>query len=177
MIKHLWIVLLFPLLAFTGDWITYESLEGRFSISTPHHFMEKTLKSETAIGTLETYYFVYQPEGQIDAEGNMLYTLSYVDYPENSIHSDSTELLDDFFKTTIETSIKSVKGELRYDTPEKIKGFPGWLWRVDVADKAVIKTKTYLINNRLYTLQVVTIAENSLNKSVDRFMESFRLLQ
>ena len=73
---------------------------------------------------------------------NLVYMVSYVDYPKYSIHSDSTELVEDFFKTTVETAVESVKGELSYSSDITMNEYPGRLWRVDYNDgKALIKTK------------------------------------
>ena len=45
-----------------------------------------------------------------------------------------SELLKEFFDTTVETSVESVKGKLSYSSQIKMNEFPGRLWRVDYND-------------------------------------------
>jgi hypothetical protein len=103
--------------------------------------------------------------------------VSYCDYPKYSIHSDSTELVKDFFKTTVETAVESVKGELSYSSDITMNEFPGRLWRVDYNDgKALIKTKSFLVKNRYYSIQVISLKDKGMNLQIDKFLDSFSLL-
>ncbi|MFT5169115.1 MAG: hypothetical protein ACI8P3_004363 [Saprospiraceae bacterium] len=158
----------------TWEWFTSET--GLFSVLTPGEMIEKVEKSETAVGELSYHTFYYQPEDDKDAD-NFLYMVSYCDYPEGSIHSDSLELLKDFYDATIETSVHSVKGELFYQSDIKSGGYPGKIWRVNYGDNAAaIKTKAFLVKNRYYAVQTITLRDKSLNPSVDKFLDSFKII-
>ena len=39
-----------------------------------------------------------------------------------------------------------------------------------------MKTKAYLVNNRFYSIQVAVDADFSLDKDIDRFIDSFKLI-
>lgn len=158
------------------NWQEYHSYSGKFSILTLGEMTEKVDSIATNIGKLAYHTFFYQPPAA-DAD-NVLYMLSYVDYPEGTIHADSTELLTEFFKETIATAASSVKGVLLYTNDWKYNNYPGKVWRIDYLNgKAIIKTKACVIGNRYYALQTVTRKEKSLNFAADRFLDSFKLIE
>jgi hypothetical protein len=159
-----------------APWQEFVSYEGKFKILTPGELMVKVNPIETAIGHLEYHTFIYQPEDK--QSDNLVYMVSYCDYPDHSVNSDSLNLMEDFFQTTIEGAVESVNGELRYSSEIKLGDYPGRLWRVDYAEGAVvIKTKAFLVGKRYYSLQTIMLKERSLNKSSDRFIDSFHLIE
>lgn len=161
---------------YTNDWFEFVSEKGKFTVLSPGEMANRTNSLETEIGQLDYHTFLYQPKSK-EAD-NLVYMVSYVDYPNHSIHSDSTELLKDFFDATIETAVQSVEGELMYSADAKLKDYPGKIWRVHYNDeKAQIKTKAFLVDNRYYSIQTITLKEKSLNPSSDKFLDSFRLLE
>lgn len=163
------------LLSFTTpEWKSYRNIEGMFKVLTRGAFQEKTLKAQTAIGEITTKTFVYQPQEQ---EENLVYMITYYDFPKGSVHSDSTELLQDFFKTTIKQSAESVNGTVIYTNQLEHQGYRAWQWRVNYSEgKVAIKTRAFLINNRFYSIQTVSLAEATSNNTADFFMNSFKVL-
>jgi hypothetical protein len=158
------------------DWKEFNSYDGKFSVLTLGEMKEKVDSIETAVGTLAYHVFFYKP--QAANADNVLYMLSYVDYPEGTIHSDSTQLLQDFFKETLDAAVSSVKGELLYSNDWKYHNYSGKIWRIDYLNgKAIIKTKACVVGQRYYTLQTVTRKEKSLNFAADRFLDSFKLIE
>ena len=159
-----------------SEWEWFTSETGLFTVLTPGELTEKVENSETAVGELSYHTFYYQPEEDEKAD-NFLYMISYCDYPEGSIHSDSLNLVKDFFDATIESSVRSVKGELFYQSDITSGEFPGKLWRVNYGDNAAaIKTKAFLVNNRYYSIQTITYRDKSLNPSIDKFLNSFKII-
>ena len=166
----------FVLIFQTTHWKWFTSETGLFTVMTPGELTEKVEKSETALGELAYYTFYYQPAETEDAD-NFLYMVSYCDYPEGSIHSDSVELVKDFFDATIETSVHSINGELFYESDINSGDYPGKIWRVNYGDgEAAIKTKAFLVENRYYAVQTITLRDKSLNPSIDKFLDSFKFI-
>lgn len=160
----------------TAPWEWYTSEKGLFTVLSPGEFIENVEESETAVGTLAYHTYAYQPEVEAD-EDNFLYMISYCDYPEGTIHSDSTELLKEFFDATVDASVRSVRGELFYASDISMGAYPGKIWRVNYGNnKAAIKTKAYVAGNRYYAIQTVTFREKSLNASIDKFLDSFKII-
>lgn len=169
-------LLFLPFLFISQDpWQAFSSPVGRFEIQVPGAFTEKSDTVATEVGKLVyKTYFIQLEEG---ADDNLFYMVSYCDYPESIVISDSTEMVQEFFESTIETAAASVKGEVSYSADVKLDKFPGKQWRIAyLGGKAVIKTKAYLVKNRYYALQTIAWKEKSLNASSNRFFDSFKLL-
>ncbi len=165
------------LLGFQSDkWKLFQSIEGGFKVEIPTGNMSQHERViHTDIGEITYHTYFYQEETK-DFE-NALYVVSYCDYPEYTIHSDSTSLLTDLFNNTITSAKKSVIGELRYEEDINYKDFPGKLFRIDYREgTATLKSKVFIVNNRFYNIQIATTRGKSLNAAADRFLDSFRLL-
>lgn len=173
--KYLFFALL-PLLAFqTINWEWYTSEPGRFTVLTPGTFTLKSDTIDTEIGQMVYHTYFHQPE-KVEEADNFLYMVSYVDYPEGSVHSDSTDLVAELLETSVLSSIESVKGSLYYESDISLNDFPGKIWRVNYGDdQAVIKTKAYIVYNRFYSVQTITYRDKSLNTAADKFLDSFKL--
>ncbi len=158
-------------------WRTYKSDEGRFEVLSPDLMSSKTDSVETPVGTLAYHTYFYQPRPDDATAENMMYMVSYCDYPEGSLHQDSTELLAAFFDATMESAAISVDGKLMYNSPRDYLDYPGHFWRIDYLDsQAVIKTWGLVVGRRYYAIQTVTVKSRSLNRSSDNFLDSFRIL-
>ena len=181
MLKYLPLLFLYllPLISYAqeSDWKVFHSYEGKFKIEVPGGLMlEKERVIYTDIGEITYVTHYYQPaEKEVD---NALYLVSYCDYPLYSIHSDSTALLEDFFNNTITSAKESVFGELRYSESINYVDYPGKLFRIDyLQGTATLKSKTFLVNNRFYNVQIATTRGKSLNNAADKFLDSFHLIE
>ena len=156
-------------------WEEFKSYEGRFRVLVPGTLTQKTDSIATPIGHLAYHVFYYQPA---DSADNLIYMLSYCDYPPFTLDADSTELLNEFFEATIESAVESVNGELAYASERPYLEYPGRIWRIDYLNgQAIIKTRALVVGNRYYALQTATVKPRSLNLSSDRFLDSFHLLE
>lgn len=168
------VLLILAILFRQARWVETISHDGNFRVAAPYLMKHRELTKETPVGLL-TYHTLFC-EDKPDAE-NQLYLVSWVDYPEGSIHSDSATLVEEFLNATVETAVLNVDGELMYQAPEKIQGFPGRYWRIDYnKGNAVVKTKAFIAGRRFYTLQVASLKTKNLNRAVDVFFDSFKLL-
>lgn len=159
----------------TNPWKEYKSLEGKFSVLTPGEFDKAVDSVQTPLGKLAYHILVYN-NTQKNAE-NLFYMITFCDYPTGTIHSDSTDLLKDFFAASIDQAASSVKGELAYQGDILQQGFPGKIWRINyLRDQAVIKTKAFMVRNRFYSIQTVTLKDMAINAASDRFFDSFLIL-
>ena len=157
------------------EWLRYESLEGRFRLQMPAEVSTSVDTVRTPLGELAYHVFYYQSP-QEDAD-NLFYMLSYTDYPTGTFHQDSTEFLQEFWKTTAQAAAESVDGTLIYHNKEPYQGYSGHFWRVQyLEDRAVVKTKAFLVGDRYYALQTIALRERALNPATDRFFDSFHLL-
>ncbi len=167
-------IMFFSLPMANEKWLNFKSVEGRFKLEVPGKFKEVINKANTALGELEYHVFVYRDNDK-DAD-NMVYMVSYCDYPDSSIHSDSTELVNEFLLATVDQSVESVKGKLIYSAESNFEGYPGRIWRTDYGNgEGVIRTKAFIKGKRFYSIQTVCTKDKSLNFSSDKFFDSFKL--
>lgn len=155
-------------------WVEIQSNEGRFRIIAPGEMTSKVDSIDTEIGKMAYHTLFY--ESKEEGSDNLIYMLSYCDYPEYTMHSDSAELVKEFFDATLEAAQSSVRGELIYSDDVGLNKYPGRFWRIDYLNgQAVIKTKALLVERRYYSLQTISKKSKSLNRSTDRYLESFRI--
>lgn len=156
-------------------WIPTNSYDGRFQILSPGLMIEKTDSIETPLGKLAYRVHFYQPEDK--KADNLLYMVSWCDYPDGSLPADSTALIEAFFDATMESAAFSVKGTVVYSDAFKMEDYPGRIWRIDYLDgNAIIKTRAFVAGNRYYAIQTVSRKERHLNAFGEHFFDSFRLI-
>ncbi|KGE86703.1 hypothetical protein IX84_19685 [Phaeodactylibacter xiamenensis] len=162
----------------SDTWEEVKSFEGRFRVLAPGTMQLAVDTMETPVGALTYYTYYYQPPAEEKSAENLMYMVSYCDYPEGSLHADSTELLAEFFETTRESGAFSINGDLIYHSERNLGDANGQYWRIDYLDgNAVLKTWALVAGRRFYSVQTATVATRSLNRSTDRFFESFVLIE
>jgi REP element-mobilizing transposase RayT len=167
-------IILFSAWTWAETWREYKSFDGKFRVVVPKGEMtQKSNAVKTAIGELTYHSFFHKSEGtQPDC---VFYLVSYCDYPKGSFPTDSTDLINEFFNSTIEESATSVRGTVIYQNDIHYLTHKGKIWRVQYNnDKAIIKSKCYLVGDRFYMIQAMMTKEKSLNPSADKFLESFQ---
>lgn len=158
-------------------WEKYTYFDAGFELKSPGELIERIDMVETDLGTLEFHRMFYQTADE-SASDNLIYQLSWVQYPEDLFPPDSTDLIEAFFQETIAEATKTVRGYLAYSSAISLQGYPGYIWRINyLEDKAVIKTKAYLRKGKYISLSTVSYQGRNLNSSTDRFLNSFRFLE
>jgi len=157
-----------------ASWEDISHFEGKFAVTTPGAFYEKVDSIDTPLGQMIYHTFFLQPPS--DLAENEVYMVSYVDYPEGTIHQDSTELVAELMNETQDAAQESVRGEIMFSNDGFQKDYPFRFWRIDYLNgRASIRTKAIVANNRFYTVQTVSRREYGMNHSTDRFIDSFRV--
>jgi hypothetical protein len=76
---------------------------------------------------------------------------------------------------TVNESVKAVGGTLTYQSDIQILMNKGKVWRVQYnGDRALIKSKCFLVGDRFYLVQTMMKKEKSMNPSADKFLDSFQ---
>jgi hypothetical protein len=173
-LKYLFFVILIASsMAFTSQtWREFKSYEGKFRVMTPGTMTEKVSKISTPTGEIAYHQFIYKSEDK--NPDNVFYLVNYCDYPKGTFHPDSTALIDEFLNETIISSAKSVLGKISYSADIQLQTHKGKIWRVQYNDeRALIKSKCFLVGDRFYMLQTMMVKEKSMNPSADKFLDSF----
>ena len=157
------------------SWAVFQSAEGRFSVNAPGPLREKVDSASTPLGAISYHSFICRVGNEKNGL-SAVYLVSYCDYPESTVHSDSTDLLREFFAATVEESVRSSQGELVYQDDASLGLYPGKVWRINrPQDRTVIRTRAFVVNNRFYNVQSVMFGGASMDQSSDRFLESFKV--
>ena len=172
------IILATSLLSFKSgkkEWTEFKPENGNCSLIMPGEPTKQEKIVNTALGELKLTIFMFQPDEGTD--DNVLYGLSYSEYPAEYINSDSSApLIKTFFDNARDGAIKNIQGKLLTETIIKYKQYPGREQIVEIKDGiAILKFRHYLVKNRVYTMQVITLAKDNFNKSINKFLDSFKL--
>lgn len=161
--------------SFPDDWVLLE--KPNFKVFFPKKPEEQTQTVNTAVGKLKIDSYMYQvPDDKKD--DNIMYMLAETTYPDTAINSDKKNLIDKFFRGSIDGAVNNVHGKLLTETIIQLNDYPGRKVRIDFKDGlAVITMCSYLVKNKLYITETMTETKNDFNKSIDKFLNSFSLKQ
>ena len=156
-------------------WNEIQNVDGRFQLLSPKEFEHKVDSVTTDLGKQAFHTFFFKTPDPRQAE-NVIYVLSYVDYPEGSLHHDSTDFVKEFLDSTEEEAVNAVGGKLIYATAKEVSNYPGRQWRIDYNnDGATARTLAVVAGNRYYELKVFSLKAAGPNKAANKFFDSFRL--
>ncbi|MTB51908.1 hypothetical protein [Lewinella sp. W8] len=158
-----------------ADWVELQDLDGRFRLETPASMQTKVDTLDTGLGQQVFHTFFLKVPDPATAD-NVIYALSYVDYPPGALHHDSTELVQELLMASEEEAAAAVGGEVIYAADKDINGYPGRQWRIDYnGGKASARTLAGVAGSRYYEMKVFSLESSGPNKSADKFFDSLRL--
>ena len=167
------IVLIFTMsFTYMADWYVFEAKE--FTIEFPEKPTPATEQLELEIGNVPMDMLRYKASS--DAEEWIEYNLTTIEYPDTIIHSDNMDIREDFFSSTIEGMVEGTAGKLLSEKEIAINDFPGREITLSLHDGLfIVRSRIYLVNNRMYSVQVVATAGSAANSDVTKFLSSFKL--
>lgn len=156
-------------------WEEVNDVDGRFQLLSPEEFTHRVDTLETDLGQQILHTFHFEAPDPKKSE-NVIYALSYVDYPPGSLHHDSTEFVQEFFLGSEDQAVKAVRGELVYASDKEVSTFPARQWRIDYKEgNATARTLAAVAGNRYYELKVFSLKATGPNTAANKFFDSFRL--
>jgi hypothetical protein len=160
----------------TSDWFLVKSEDQGYQIEFPKEPTPSVQSVKTEAGMVDMHIHMLDLSKKGD-DSNLIYLSSFAQYPDSLVHSDRKEQLAGFFKETIEGLIGSIDGEMLDEKAVQIGEYPGKEVNINFQDgMAIIRIRVYLVENKVYMLQVITKTENDSNDSISRFMNSFALI-
>jgi len=160
-----------PVFAQNGSVIHYEA--KTYKISFPGEPKKMTQNVPSEVGQLNMIIAMYEPQANDD---NHIYMIAETDYPDSSIHSDKTEMLDKFFRGAIDGALKNLNSDLIKEVPGHVGKYPSRSIEIDYKKGlAVIKMELILCKSKLISIQTITATKKFSNPSVDKFFASFEL--
>ncbi|PHI19705.1 hypothetical protein CEQ90_11695 [Lewinellaceae bacterium SD302] len=157
------------------DWQLYQDIDGGFEVLIPAEWAHSVDTVTTEVGDL-LYHTYYLNTPAVDTVDNVFYMLSYVEYPEGSLHEDSLELVEELLDASEEEAVTRMKGELRFSTKKEIDFHPGRYWRIDYLDgEASMRTQAFVSENRYYAIQTISRIRSGINDSTQKFFGSLNV--
>ena len=151
--------------------VKYETKEYKIIFPGEPKRITQNLQSE--FGPLFMTMVMYEPAANND---NYIYMIAETDYPDSSIHSDKTEILDKYFREAIAGAVKNVNGELIKEVPGHVGKYPSRLIEIDYKKGlAVIKLAFVVCKNKVISIQTITETKKYSNPAIDKFFASFVL--
>ncbi len=148
------------------EWQSFESEDGRFSVSFPGTPEEQVESVTTAIGTIETQFFVV-------TQKDMAYSVNLADYPPEVIAAEDIQQMLDGAR---DGAVSNVNGELLEEKELVLNGHPGREFKVKVEDEdIVVRARIYLVNERLYVVQALSTERLASSEDIEKFLDSFQL--
>ncbi len=155
-----------------SNWIVFESGDPAFTLSFPSSFQEKEKIIKTEIGEVEvkTVFAV----SSVDSTGNNLYLLNYYKLAPNIFEGDSAITKEEYFDETIHNISNELKADIIYSNKNINEKISVATYRIE-NKKTAMKGKLVLSKGYFFSLQVFTDKQYSLNKNMDKFLNSFYL--
>jgi hypothetical protein len=153
----------------TGQWVSFQSDKGGFSVLMPSQPTERVQTLNTGTGVVNTYLFSTTLDG-----GSTNFTVSYVDLPK-SVESMPENLV-------LEAIASGITGDERFKVLServiKLNDYNGREIKVESQKNSIVQHRTYVVKQRIYQIAVEVPAakQNRLTGDVERFLNSFKLL-
>ena len=148
----------------------FKSETGGFSVMTPVALQKTTQEVETSQGGKLDLHLFY---GQ---DGDLGYFVSYCDYdPQVAKPSLAENMLDG----ARDGAVSNVNGKLVSETNITLGDHPGREViieaRAEDRPPAIIKSRMFMVKNRLYQVTTVASRGRAGDKALDDFLQSFKL--
>lgn len=168
--------LLFISFGFTtaSQWEMYEVADFKAKFPSKPNYETQVVNS--AVGNLTMHIHMLDASSS-GTDENLVYGIITTEYPDSIIDTNNPELLADMYRSAIDGAVANVKGKLLSETSITLAGKHGGKEvKVDYGEgMAFIKMRLFIIKNKMYILQTITLAEKDNNASINEFLNSFQL--
>ena len=166
--------------AFTaGDkWYQFESTPFGFKVEFPAKPIEKIKQTSSLAGDLTLNMFEYiVPKEKENTDPNLVYMASYIEYP-GDIDGNNKAKQKELCRKAVDDAAVRLKGKILKENLNTIDGYEGIEARIEYKEETeVLKMRMYLVKNKMYMLETMTKIAKDNNKSIARFMNSFKLVK
>lgn len=153
-------------------WLDYSPSETRydFSVEVPDSVIMVVDTVATSAGDIVSErYFTRNPY-----DSTMYFMINAVHYPDSGLDEDTKM---EIVESSIAEATQQTLGRIVYNEPLKNKGITGRYFKIAyVGDQRYIKGRMFFYQDALYGVQVSHDKEKNLSDSVDRFLDSFSIL-
>ena len=165
----------------TVTWELYPNPKYGYEVLLPKKPIESTRDGKSEFGELKIYIASSPAAYEGELGDNGLYMVSQILYPKDSVDFEKVEVMDSFFENIINGTVQKIKGRLVSKKVIDLDGFPGREVKISFKNEGIggdniIRLRLLLVENALYLIQTITVAEKDDNEGIGKFMDSFKLL-
>jgi len=159
-------------------WQEFSPPEGRFKIKLPGEPQKIVKEREVGGAKQPVYTFNYGTTSFI------VYTLSYTDYPQALEEEQTVKKFLDGYREGRLAALATANYRVVSESEFLLEGHPARLLQVEVEKSKMLRMKTVVVGQRLYSLVVLTSidppmamgSEKGYEKIAMAFLDSFRLI-
>ncbi|MGE5479628.1 MAG: hypothetical protein ACM3U1_04275 [Chloroflexota bacterium] len=158
-------------------WKRFTCKEGGFSALMPA--TPKKTANKTSVKGIPLEYYTYTCKPESENEENIAYQTTYYDRPFTYNYSDpSLTEFNEFVDGFNRSFLKTCDGRIISEEQINYNDYPGRGEVIkDGKGTMVINIRFYMVNARLFILMTATGINNYPNASIDKFFDSFTLLE
>jgi hypothetical protein len=151
-----------------SGWTKYTSKKGGFSVLMPGTPREDTKTVKTPYDTFEQTTMQF-----LDRSKGFAYAIDFTELPEDMLKGIS---VDDFLDIECDVYVKEGKGKLLNQKHITLGRLPGREIEEELfGGKAISRTRIFLVEGRVYHVTVVMPRNRADSKTMNRYLDSFRL--
>jgi hypothetical protein len=147
-----------------SGWAQFSSEDGRFSVLMPEIPEEKKETVNSAHGPYTTHLFVVK-------DTTSVYLIGWVDYDPSFNFNRQAEL-----EANRDNFVKGIKATLLNSRPTVIDGYSTIEFTAETTDK-IFKSRVFLVGRRPYQLVIGSPKGLDDTASVERFFNSFKVVE
>lgn len=140
-------------------WSVFSSEDGGFSLLMPGQPIVSNSDGVTSYSITR-------------AKESVTYTVSYTDFPINP--AQAANGIQNALGG-VKTGIVEEGGKIQQRQTITLKGFPGEELRIVMPDGTLTRLRSYIVGKRLYLIMASTDNERNLQRSLQGFLDSFRV--
>ena len=160
----------------TDKWYLFESTAFGLKVEFPAKPIEKSKPINTEAGEITMHMIEFIPAKETP-DANLEYLVSYSEYPAD-IDPDDKEKQKKLCRKTVDAIVTKLEGKLIKESIITLDGYEGVEARIEYKENTkVLKMRMYIVRNKMYMLETITLMAKDNNKSIQKFMDSFKLLK
>jgi hypothetical protein len=150
-------------------WSEFSSVDGAFSVLMPGTPTEQTQSQDTDLGAIEVHSFTFE-------QGGVAYLVGYNDLPAAVLEAVTPAVILD---SACGGQVEKVNGTLLNKEEIMLGTYPGRDLEIQIQDStgtSSLRSRTFLIRDRLYQVMVVGPKGQITSPDTTKFLDSFKLV-
>ena len=143
----------------------YKSPDHSFAVMLPKEVGEQEQTVNTQLGPIKMCIYSAKSKHQE-------FTVVYSDYPDSYVNTTGPAVILDGAR---DGAVRNIQGQLLSETLIELQGNPGRELKIEGPRKLIIRSRMYLVKNRLFQIMAISKPDHSFDKKIKDVFDSFRI--